>query len=59
MKTVTAYFTHDEMCEILDVPKESVLAFKHMHYNLDDMWVLKMHAGTLEEIEKVMENSDL
>jgi hypothetical protein len=56
MKTEKRYFTHAELCELLDVPEDSALAIPDDGFRYDciaEMWVLEMNVGTNEEIEVV------
>ena len=56
MKTKTSYFTHREMCQILDVPETSCLAIPEDGFRYDviaELWVLDMNVGTIEEIEEL------
>uniref|UniRef100_A0A6M3KEJ7 Uncharacterized protein n=1 Tax=viral metagenome TaxID=1070528 RepID=A0A6M3KEJ7_9ZZZZ len=57
MKDVSTYFTHDELCEMLDVPKESGLFapdYSLIWWPPAEMWKLTMKVGTLEEIESLI-----
>ena len=57
MKTKKTYLTHDELCEILDVPKESGLLageYSLIWWQPAEMWQLSMKVGTKEEIEAII-----
>jgi hypothetical protein len=48
------YFTHDELCEMLDVPKESGLLVDEnalIWWPPAEMWRLSVKVGTKEEVE--------
>jgi len=56
MKKEIRYFRHDELCDLLDVPRESALAIDADGFRYDvlaEMWMLEMHVGTSEEIEEL------
>ena len=54
METKKIYLTHDELCEMFDVPKESgVLADEYslIYWPPAEMWQLSIKVGTKEEVE--------
>ena len=58
MKNISTYFTHDELCEMLDVPKEAGLLadeYSLIWWPPAEMWKLTMKVGTKEEIEALCE----
>jgi len=60
MKLEKRYFTHAELCELLDVPEDSALAIPEDGFRYDviaGMWILEMNAGTPEEIEELAETN--
>jgi len=56
MEAKSIYFTHDELCEIMDVPKESGLVsdeYSLIYWPPAEMWKLTLKVGTKEEIESL------
>jgi hypothetical protein len=57
MKLEKRYFTHTELCELLEVPEDSALAIPEDGFRYDvlaEMWMLEMNVGTPAEIEELM-----
>lgn len=57
METKKVYLTHDELCDMLNVPKESGLIadeYSLIWYSPAEMWQLSMKVGTKEEIEALL-----
>jgi len=55
METKNIYFTHDELCEMFGISKESGLLadeYSLIWWPPADMWRLSIKVGTKEEIEK-------
>lgn len=58
MQEKSIYLTHEELCEMFDIPKESgVVADEYsLIYRPDaEMWKLTVKVGTKEETEALME----
>jgi hypothetical protein len=58
MKDVSTYFTHDELCEMLDVPRDSGLMsdeYSLIWWPPAEMWKLTMKVGTKGELESMVE----
>ena len=53
METKKIYFTHDELCEMFDIPKESGILtdeYALIYYPPAEMWQLSIRVGTQEEV---------
>jgi hypothetical protein len=58
MENKSVYLTHDELCEMMDVPKESVLVadeYSLIYWPPAEMWKLTLKVGTKEEVEALAE----
>ena len=52
------YLTHNELCEMFDVPEDSAFMVDEpslIWYPPAEMWRLSINVGTKEEIEKLAE----
>ena len=58
MDTKSIYLTHDELCEMMDVPKDSGLVadeYSLIYWPPAEMWKISMKVGTKEEVEALAE----
>ena len=58
MKDKSIYLTHDELCEMLAVPKESGLVadeYSLIYWPPAKMWRLTLTVGTKDEVEALAE----
>jgi len=58
MENKEIYLTHDELCEILDVPKESGIVadeYSLIYWPPAQMWRISVKVGTKEEVEALAE----
>jgi len=59
METRKIYLSHDELCEMLDVPKDSGLLadeYALIYWPPAEMWRLSLKVGTKEEVEALCEH---
>jgi len=60
MQTVKAYLTHEDLCDLLEVPSEMGLIsdeYSLIWYPPASAWQLTMKVGTKEEVEEYAEQN--